>query len=133
MLFDIAMPILGFDDLKKVKLTKIDELFMKLDNVESDKPSFTLINPFMLRDYDIELPDSAKQILQLDENANVLVLNIMIVNSQIENSTINFIAPLVFNVDKNLVGQVILDSNKYTNYGIMDSLSNFIKTDEIYE
>lgn len=52
-----------------------------------------------------------------EKTTNILILNIMIVAS-IETSTINFIAPLVFNVDNGTVAQVVLDANQYPDFWI---------------
>jgi flagellar assembly factor FliW len=80
----------------------------------------------MLRDYDFEVPEYFKNILELEEGSNTLVYNIMIVSTPIETSVINFIAPLVFNADKKLVSQVLLDNNKYKNFGIMEKISDYL-------
>jgi flagellar assembly factor FliW len=45
-------------------------------------------------------------------------------NEPFEESTINFAAPLIFNLKENLMGQVILD--KY-NYGLTEPIKNFLR------
>lgn len=125
MTFDVKSPIPGFDQIKKVKLEKIDDFFMQLKSC-NDETVFMLINPFLLREYDFIVPDYFKTLLELEDNSNTLVLNIMIVSTPIETSVVNFIAPLVFNTDKDSVAQVLLDSNKYTEYGIMETISDYL-------
>ena len=100
---------------------------MQLKSCDDDT-SFMLVNPFLLREYDFEIPEYFKNLLELEENSNTLVLNIMIVSNPIEDSVINFIAPLIFNVDKKVVAQVLLDSNKHKEYGIMENISNYLNT-----
>ena len=125
MMFKVVLPVLGFDDVKEFELEKIDDNFYAL---KSDKVTFTLINPFLVRsDYDFEISENEQKALEIDENSNFLVLNIMIVNKPFIESTVNFAAPLIFNLDKNLMGQVILE--KY-HYGLTEPLKNFIKTDQ---
>jgi len=51
----------------------------------------------------------------------------MIVNKPFTESTVNFAAPLIFNLDKNLMGQVILE--KYP-YGLTEPLKNFVKSEQ---
>jgi flagellar assembly factor FliW len=80
----------------------------------------------MLREYDFEVPEYFKNILELEEGSNTLVYNIMIVSTPIETSVINFVAPLVFNADKKLVAQVLLDNNKYKDFGIMEKISDYL-------
>lgn len=130
MEFEVKLPILGFEDLKKMRLEKIDDLFMRLENPDDGVPSFTLINPFAIRDYDFDAPAASKALLELKENTNLLVLNIMIVNNPIEESTINFLAPIIFNFDNNTMGQIVLDSSKYPHYGITERIANFMNSDD---
>lgn len=125
MTFEVKTPIPGFDQVKKVELEKVDDFFMRLKSCDDDTV-FMLINPFLLREYDFEVPEYFKNILELEEQNSTLVLNIMIVSTPIETSVVNFIAPLVFNTDKQYVAQVLLDSNKYKDYGIMENISDYI-------
>ncbi len=129
MEFEVKAPILGFETISRMSLEKIDDLFMKLKNLDEDTPSFTLVNPFMLREYEIEMPLAFKCLLDLKEDSNVLILNIMIIHSPLENSTVNFIAPVVFNFDNKTMGQVVLDSSRFPDYGLADVISNFISKD----
>jgi len=125
MKFDVVLPILGFEDVKSFDLEKIDDNFFKL---KSDKVTFTLINPFLLRsDYDFEINENEQKALQIDDNTNFLVLNTMIVNTPFIESTVNFAAPIIFNMDKKLMGQVILENS---NYGLTEPLKNFIKSEK---
>ena len=125
MKFDVSVPLLGFDNLKSVELKKIDDIFMKMQSLEDEHISFTLINPFILRDYDFEVPDATKDLLGITDDSNLLVLNIVLVQTPIENSIINFIGPLVFNTDTNRVAQIILQES--TSYGVAEKISTFLK------
>jgi flagellar assembly factor FliW len=125
MTFDIKVPILGFEQIKKVELKKIDDFFTELKSCD-DETKFMLIDPFMLRDYDITIPDFFKNLLKLQKDSNMMVLNIMIVSHPIETSVINFLAPLVFNIDEKSVAQVLLDSTKHKDYGLLENISDYI-------
>jgi flagellar assembly factor FliW len=128
MVFDLKTVLLGFEDLKQMRLKEIDDLFVKFENVDNDnKPSFTLVNPFLLRDYDFEVPNAIKELLELNDDTQIRVYNIMITKQPLENSEINFAAPFIFNMDKKLVAQVILDSNRYPEYKLLDKISTFLK------
>ncbi len=126
MIYKIVCPILGFEKIKKIELKKMDETFAKLTAVENQNISFTIVNPFSLREYDIVIPDNYQELLKLDDKSEVFLYNIMILQNPIQNSTINFLAPLVFNKTQKLMGQIILDSNKYKNYSIIDKISNYL-------
>ncbi|NPA81819.1 MAG: flagellar assembly protein FliW [Epsilonproteobacteria bacterium] len=130
MKFVVKEPILGFEDIKEVELSKIDDVFMTLKASKPPKDiSFTMVNPFILREYNIDIPQKYKELLEIDENSNILILNSMILNSPIEESEINFIAPFIFNVDKSLMAQVILDSEKYPDFGLTEKISKYLSKD----
>ncbi len=120
--FKVALPILGFDEIKSFNLEKVDDNFYTL---KSDEVTFTLVNPFLLRnDYEFEISENEQNVLEINDKTEFLVLNIMIVKTPFENSTVNFAAPLIFNMDKHILGQVILE--KY-NYGLTEPLNKYIK------
>lgn len=124
MKFDMRVPLLGFENLKEMELKKIDEIFMKLQSCEDEHISFTLINPFVLREYDFEIPDKVRDNLEIDEKSNLLILNIVLTQTPIEDSAINFVGPLVFNVDNQRAAQVILPDN--SKYGVAEKISSFL-------
>lgn len=126
MIFNVASAIPGFSHVKTVELKKIDDFFMQLKSGEDDT-SFTLINPYLLREYPFEIPSFYKEILQIDKESAILILNIMIVAKPIEDSTINFIAPVIFNTDSKTMAQVLLDQEKYPDYGIMEGIKDYLK------
>jgi flagellar assembly factor FliW len=127
MEFNVVSQILGFEKVKSVKLSKIDELFARIDSKDDEKFSLTVVNPFLLRDYDFEISDFYKHSLMLDESCQILTYCVMIIAKPLEDSAINFIAPFVFNVTKRRCAQIILDNNKYSQYGIMEKISDYIK------
>jgi len=125
MIFDLVMPIKGFENLKQVELEKIDDIFMKMRDVDNEYISFTLIDPFVLRDYDFEVPTNIQELLEIDENSNILVQNIVLLQKPIEDSMVNFIGPLLFNTDTKKAAQIILsESNEY---GVAEKISDFLK------
>ena len=125
MTFELKATIPGFEQIKSVELEKVDDFFMRLKSLQ-DETVFTLINPFLLREYDFEIPTYFKNLLELEKQSDTLVLNIMIISTPIETSVVNFIAPLIFNTEKLCVAQVLLDSNKYKEYGILENISDYL-------
>ena len=125
MVFNVKAPIPGFEVIKEVEVEKIDDFFVKLVS-KSDTTTFTLINPFMIRNYDIKVQDNFIYLIVIKDDTNILILNIMIIATPIESSTINFIAPLIFNTDNGTVAQVLLDAALYPDFGLMESISNYL-------
>lgn len=126
--FVVKSPILGFESVSKMKLEKIDDIFMKLSNADGESPTFTLVNPFALQEYDFEIPSAIQVLLDLQEGKtqNILIANIMVVYKEITDSTINFIAPLVFNFDNHTMAQVVLDAIKYPKYSLAEPIATFL-------
>ncbi|WP_121021012.1 flagellar assembly protein FliW [Helicobacter vulpis] len=127
MLFSVKSPILGFEQVSKMDLEKIDEIFMRLRNADDIAPTFTLVNPFALRAYEFDIPMGLQVLLNLDSAQNILIANIMVIQTPLQESTINFLAPLVFNFDHQLMAQVVLDSTKYPHYRISEKIANFYR------
>jgi len=125
MSYTVKGEILGFKDTKEVTIHEIDELFFTMIDVNNQHISFTLVNPFLLRDYTIDIPLDVKELLEIDDKTNVAVYNILIIQKPLEKSTINFLAPLVINMDKKLLAQVILDPKKHPDYGMAETIESF--------
>jgi len=125
MKFDMVTPLLGFEDIKQVELQKIDDIFMRMQSVLDENISFTLVNPYVLREYDFEVPKNLKEELEITVDSNILIYNILLIQNPIEDSIVNFIGPLVFNSDVNKAAQIILTDAK--EYGIAEKISSFLK------
>ena len=125
MLFDLKAPLLGFESITQMELQKIDDIFMRLKTPDAEEPSFTLVNPFVLRDYAFEVPAPLQKAMGIEDGSNLLIFNIIVVQTPIENSVVNFAAPLVFNVDTKSMAQVIISDNP--DYGIAEPISNYLK------
>ena len=125
MKFDVSVPLLGFENVKQVELQKIDEIFMKMQSSEDENISFTLINPYVLREYDFEVPQNVLDLLSITKESNLLILNIVLIQTPIEDSVVNFIGPLIFNTDTNRAAQIIL--SEPMGYGVAEKISFFLK------
>lgn len=124
MQFDLKLPLLGFEAVSKMELQKIDEIFMRLESV-GEGPSFTLINPFALREYSFDIPSSLQALLGITPESNLLIYNIMILQTPIEKSTINFVAPIIFNTDNQTMAQIIIDNR--ADFGIAEPVEKYLK------
>lgn len=125
MTLSVASPILGFEHIKSYELVEIDQFFVRLQS-KDDNISFTMINPYTLRAYDIEVPTYYEELMSIKQNSQLRVYNIIVVAVPLENSTVNFIAPIVINLDNNTLSQVVLDAAKYPQYGQAELISSFL-------
>lgn len=124
MQFDLKLPLLGFEAVSKMELQKIDEIFLRLESI-GEGPSFTLINPFALREYSFDIPSSLQALMGITPESNLLIYNIMILQTPIEKSTINFVAPLIFNTDNQTMAQIIVDNR--SDFGIAEPIRTYLK------
>jgi len=123
--YEVKGNILGFDKTTNVELYEIDELFATIQDANNKDISFTIVNPYSLREYSFDLPSSIKIILDINEKSNVSVYNIVVIQKPLENSTINFLAPIVINNDNNKMAQVVLDAKKHPDFGMAESIKSF--------
>ncbi|RUM66864.1 MAG: flagellar assembly protein FliW [Sulfurimonas sp.] len=125
MVYKVDGRIYGFSDTLEVEFHKIDALFATIKDVENEAVSFTLINPFRLREYVFDLADDVKVLLDINEKTNILVYNIVIIQEPLDASKINFLAPLIFNGDNQTMAQIILKPEEYPDFGMAESIQSF--------
>lgn len=116
-IFDFVLPIIGFDTKKKFVILEPnkDSLFKWLQSVEDPALAFPIISVASLDfDYSIDLADNIVEALEIKSVESILVMNITsIPQDNPKGTTINLLAPLVFNVDNNTAGQIVLSGSGY--------------------
>ncbi len=125
MQYNVKSTILGFDKISKVELSEIDELFSTLKSCDDENTSFTVVNPYMLREYSFDVPKDIRELLDINEDSKVVVYNMMVVQDPLDESRINFMAPLIFNQGNGSMAQAILDSDAHSEFGVAVSLKTF--------
>ena len=124
---EVKCPILGFEETKKMEFSTIDEVLLRLKSLDGKDFSFVLINPFLIRpDYDFDIPAYYQELLSLTPNSNYVVYNIVALAETIEESTVNFLAPIIINKDNNFMVQVILDTVNYPDFFQADKISKYM-------
>ncbi|MBK9294370.1 MAG: flagellar assembly protein FliW [Oligoflexia bacterium] len=109
-------PILGFPDLKKfVILEDPDDLvFAWFQSCENKFIAFAILEPELFAaDYKVKLGKNDKEALQVAEPDVVRVFNIVTIPDDVTQMTANLKAPLVVNVAKRLVKQVVTQENDH--------------------
>ena len=116
-IFNFVMPIIGFDMLHKFIILdpKKDTLFKWLQSIEDPALAFPIISVSALNlDYTIDLPDNIVEILDIKNVESLLVMNITsIPQDNPKGTTINLLAPLIFNLDNQNAAQVVLSGSGY--------------------
>ncbi len=115
--FTFIDPILGYEDELEFVLIehKENSSFRWLQSTKSPSLAFLVtVAGFFGIDYTFELPQVAQDDLGIESVDEILVLNIVIIPSEDPKaSTINLLAPLIFNVSTRKAAQVILTGTDY--------------------
>ncbi len=126
LVFEAKYPILGFENVHTYEFEAVDDNFATIRNSEGGMPAFTLVNPFVLRDYAFDVPVAVRALMDLTHDTNMLIYLVLIVKKPFKESLANFLAPIIFNVDNKTMAQVVLDEGIYTEYLAAEPLSKFI-------
>ena len=116
-IFDFALPIIGFNELKKFVILDLnkDKFFKWLQSVEDPSLAFPIVSVFSMDvDYSIDIPDDVVEKLKITNVESLLVMNIAsIPQDNPQGTTLNLLAPIIFNIDEQLAGQVISSGSGY--------------------
>ena len=116
-IFDFVLPIIGFNDLTKYIILEPekDTLFKWLQSVEEPSLAFPIISVAVLDfEYSVDLTDNVVNDLEIKSPESLLVMNITsIPHENPKGTTINLLAPLIFNLDNQKAGQVVLSGSGY--------------------
>ena len=116
-IFDFVLPIIGFNDLKKFIILEPNKetLFKWLQSIEDPGLAFPIISVASLNyDYSIDLSDGVIKALDIQNPESLLVMNITsIPQDNPRGTTINLLAPLIFNLDNLKAGQIVLSGSGY--------------------
>ncbi|MCQ2743456.1 MAG: flagellar assembly protein FliW [bacterium] len=115
--FDFKLPIIGFGELRKFVIldTSKDSFFKWLQSTEDPSLAFPIISVFSMDvEYSIDLADEVVEKLDIKNVESLLVMNIAsIPQDNPHGTTINLLAPLIFNLEKQVAGQIILSGSGY--------------------
>lgn len=105
---------LGFE--KMIRWVIIENgLLGWLQSMDDPELAFVVANPFdFYADYQFDVSDQELQLLNVGAPSDLTVLSIVSVPPQVENMTINLLAPIVINHGEKLAKQVILTGNRYS-------------------
>lgn len=126
MIFTLKSPILGFEQIEKVRLEKVDENFARLHDEGTSGLVFSLINPYSVREYSFDLPLGMQTLLEITPQSNVLIYNILALGASGTDSVVNFLAPVVFNQDSLCAAQVVLRAKDYPDLPVAQKLGDIV-------
>ena len=109
-------PLPGFDNLKEFCLIPIESNpdFLLLQSEEDQEVGLVTTSPFVFKtDYEFELKDEILNKLSIINPADVKVISIVTLSSDVKGITYNLKAPVIINIENGYAMQVILDNDKY--------------------
>lgn len=121
--FEKGIP--GFDEEHRFALIyEQDSPFVYLQSLTQEALAFVVTDPFLFYpEYEFELPDSDAEELKIEDA--LLIKCIITLKDNIEESSLNLLAPLVFNPDKRLGKQIVLHQAPYqTSHRLWKTQSN---------
>jgi len=116
-IFELISPILGYDKEKEFVLIEHKEQsnFKWLQSTTNPELAFVVtVAGFFGIDYTFELPDNIQEDLEIESSEDILALNIVLIpHENPRASTINLLAPLIFNINNKKGAQVILSGSNF--------------------
>lgn len=126
MTYELKSPILGFEHIMNIQFQRIDSLLAKITN-KNEHFEIYLVNPYELREYSFDIPKNIQLLLDLKGESQVEVYCVLVLQKDLENSLVNFLAPIVLNHDNNTAAQIPLSMKDYPDFDFTAKLSHFIK------
>ncbi|MEK3838633.1 MULTISPECIES: flagellar assembly protein FliW [unclassified Paenibacillus] len=104
----------GFEQETEFAIIDLEEgQFSYLQSLKTAELAFLLTNPFIFfPHYEFELPEAEAEELEIQKS--VVVRTIVTLRETLEESTLNLLAPIVFNPDNKAGKQVVLHQTAYS-------------------
>lgn len=116
-LFELIVPILGYENEKNFALIehKENSKFRWLQSTTNPELAFVVtVAGFFGFDYTFELPEDTQEELNIQDSDEILALSMVCIpRENPKASTINLLAPLIFNVKNHKGSQVILAGSNF--------------------
>lgn len=127
MVYELKSPLLGFEEIKEFDLVEVDEMFAKIKAVNNPSIEITLVNPYALREYSFDIPAYIQALLDINAQSKVRVFCTVVIQNPIDESRVNFLAPLIFNDDNQTAAQIALSIKDYPDFSVADKIKNYVK------
>ena len=116
-LWEFPKGIPGFEDEKEFALLPIEgnNMFQVLQSTTTADIAFIVASPYTLvADYSFEVDEPTIDLLGIEKEEDVFVLAVLSLKEQIDSSTINLQAPLIFQKNTKKAKQMILNDNTFS-------------------
>lgn len=103
--------LLGFKQLNEFLIQSVDDegMFAYLQSQEDEQVGFVVTSPFSFyKDYSFELDPATIEDLGTKTQEDVMVMAIITLQEPFKSSTVNLLAPIVFNIKNGIARQLVL-------------------------
>ena len=125
-IFKFPEGILGFEDIHEYIFIMNEKVapFMFMQAIDEPNLSFVCIEIFRIcPDYNIVLPDSAVEALEIEDPNDVLAIALVTVRKDVIETTANLMSPIIINMKNSKAQQVIIENSEYpVRYKVWDSI-----------
>lgn len=125
VIFSFPDGIPAFENSKRfiIVLNPKIKPFVYLKSLDIDDLGFICVDPFLVcRDYSIKVPAKDLSLLGLKSPAEAMILSMVTVDRDPQNTTCNLLAPVIINVINQTGRQVILEETYPVRYRIWEGL-----------
>jgi len=115
-IFTFPEGILGFENVHDYVFLMNDKVapFMFMQSLDDSNLSFVCIEIFKIcPDYNITLPPSTIDALEVQDPSDVIVVGLVTVRKDVVDTTANLMSPIVVNLKSSKAQQVILENSEY--------------------
>ena len=124
MIFEVVIPIEGFENEKEFKFEKIDDFFSLITAQDSQK-QLRLMSFGALKSLPFEFPEEFSSKLNINSLDDVSIFYIFVLQTQSTQNSLNTFSPIVLNHKSNKMGQIHLDLNELGLESLNGLLPNF--------
>lgn len=112
---DFPLGIPGFQHLRKYTIISLPEgSFYYIQSVDEGSLAFVAVSPFdFYPGYEFKLPEGVQKDLGSPSIEDIRVLNIVTIKDDLQQASVNLVAPIVWNAANRLAVQVILQDTGY--------------------
>lgn len=124
MIFEVVVPIDGYETEKEFEYTKMDDFFSVITAKESQE-QLRLMSFGALKSLSFEFPQDFLNKMQIDNLDDVSIYYVFVLQSNSNDNSLNTFAPIILNHKTNKIGQIHLDLSTLGLENLNDFLPKF--------
>ncbi|MFZ5975296.1 MAG: flagellar assembly protein FliW [Bacillota bacterium] len=113
--FENGIP--GFESLHSFIILNVEQTapVSWMQSVEEPGIALTVVDPFeLVTAYSLEINDAEVEDLCLNDQADLMVLGVMVIPKDITKMTVNLAAPILINTKKGIGKQIVMDNRQFS-------------------